>query len=1361
MGQYACFAKWLHKSNHLLILSVNVSIVAIALFSNALAVCSLLSIVNLSICLFLMGAVFCFYFKDYLLKISMRRISSSGLLLILFIVLLGVLYGYYKIMPFGIGRDPSLYFLEGIHISKTGGIKFPTDLYISENYEKLRNIIDLSYAGLYSGYEYGLSENPGYIVPQFLHMFPSMLSIGFSLGGIQGLQMVNPLISMCSATMIYVFVDAVLGNKKAALIAMLFCALNPAQVYSARITQSEILCQLIFFLGMYLYSYGWKNEKKEILALSGVCVGLMNFNRIDMHIMGCGIFILTLYYIWFEPKIIKLVKYFFMGYTFVSILSIIYSYVFSYPYFKDHWDMGVLSSLLICNLILLFLVFISMLLKKRFFYDLKSFSIFEFLFSNYYAEVILILVLITFSLFAYFIRPAMAITKGIVIDADRFHANALVEFCFYTSFISLFLALYGIWKLTYKVEKKRWECYLMWAVLSFCNLFIYLFRPSIASDHIWASRRWITVCIPLVLIFAAYGICFLSFKKLGAFIQFFIVSVILAYMLFQGRGFLTQNIGGNILAEYKVFSEKLQEDTIYFSEDKWAVTLLREVFDKKNVFRLKSSYVYYLDDYLEEEQEFYLIGNLPNAVKNNSRYLYQKIVDSYIYSNELERSYGRIPVEIKRVIINTPIFCVTNNKNKDLLDFINYDSNNSIPYIYDLQDFSSNTGIRSKNEIVSHGEEGYICYGPYATLDKGTYYASMKLTVPPNSMYNIGFFEVSKNQSEVINRMEINLSDLVKNEDAYVVSLPFSLEEKSESIEYRFYAYNGSLANVKEINVLQTSDVFTVGLDDSLYMSQITDALDKLNISTAAYLTNAEDNISLEYFSQRLNTYNLDKIYAENIGENKPDAIIASIRNDSWLKVLDKYKVVDRFGKNLLLLNEDFDSHNSIAATLSNEMFVDMSVFNRESNRTYTVGEYETIYPGAYTLKLQFETEDLSNLDVCLLDGSKLLESQAAIMGNQIIVTFEKEWAMDAFSINVSDQNGEKIIPEWMEIRQRENLEELNARKNLEPHFRIIKLIEGDYKKENVFIVQEDIIYESLQNYDYIIAPKYLDFIFDMMENNFIMINTTDRYVLLAKNNNSLSDKVEEHGLKILGKDTFISYNYFYDTAKATSPVNLPKGTYEIMVKVKLKKDSTLPAEFNDCKLSIADNKEILKEEFLKLDFSANENYLILPIMISRENSMENIKVKLEVPNSLYNLQYSIDGIRRVSDGVIINVSDLYCLSGEYTSDGIYAKSVNENMIYGPYIDLPKGNYTAIITYSASSDAGLHFDVSANKGTNVLKTASATESRTKENWKFIEMPFTVTDETKQIEIRTFIPSNTEFLLQKIEISWANDQGSRD
>ena len=187
-------------------------------------------------------------------------------------------------------RDPALYVLNGVNIAKSGGMEFEENTFIRENYEEIQNFTDITYRGFYSDFLEGDEEEPGHLTSQFLHYFSSALAIGYSLAGLQGLFAVNSVIALFCLIAVYYFCKQIF-NKNVAFLSILFLACCPAQLWCARIPQTELLYQLFYVVGTYMMCVSLLKEKPVNGFFSGVLIGFIGLNRMDSYVLGIGIFL--------------------------------------------------------------------------------------------------------------------------------------------------------------------------------------------------------------------------------------------------------------------------------------------------------------------------------------------------------------------------------------------------------------------------------------------------------------------------------------------------------------------------------------------------------------------------------------------------------------------------------------------------------------------------------------------------------------------------------------------------------------------------------------------------------------------------------------------------------------------------------------------------------------------------------------------------------------------------------------------------------------------------------------------------------------------------------------------------------------
>ncbi len=601
----------------------------------------LVSLMISLLCIDAIIGIYIFITKRLSLK-WIKDFKINPLVLIFLLIAMQLLWGVPSMNMHG-GRDDGLYFMQGIHIAKTGMFEYEEDQYMNENYEEISNWYTLGYMGIYSKYDYETSDRYGAYEFQFMPLFPAALAIGYSLGGIPLLIRMNGLIGILSLCCIYCYIKDYLGNKYHALISCYCILLSPAFLWNTRASFSEILTQCLFFCSIYVFTMGWETEKKNYAILSGIIMGLALLTRIDSLILGFGILVTTLWVCFFEKK---KKKYMFtlMGiYTLCSLGVIIYGVLHNYSYLHDQW--GSLRFMLLLYVIGFTTIGISnfafrTLFFKNFLLKNKIQNIFVF---SYWIIMIFLLV----------IRPK--------ISEDTFAIRSVNEFTWYTSVIALFCVPKGIKEILNRNRDNVNRCMLFF--FSAGEMFIlYLIRPSIAEDHIWASRRWVLLGIPFVMI------CFVNMMDFGGsqfarIVNTVMLIVVVGYLVNQNAVFITTRIWNGIDRQYQILADKLNDEVYYTSYSRLATTL-RFVFDKN---------VYYLDrgqhlstKYDEDKIVSYLADNGKSIYYIGSEddfkdeRLQFTLLDKYeIIGWDLERTIKSYPQRLEQIGVITNVYKIT------------------------------------------------------------------------------------------------------------------------------------------------------------------------------------------------------------------------------------------------------------------------------------------------------------------------------------------------------------------------------------------------------------------------------------------------------------------------------------------------------------------------------------------------------------------------------------------------------------------------------------------------------------------------------------------------------------------------------
>lgn len=655
------------------IIWIYVALAARKLFDGKLSCCfviSAASVLVISVCIStLLSAIGCFtlmaesiillvtgiaglisqfrHFKNARLKRGPISILIPFIFLIIFVI-----YIIAPTTPFAIGRDPSAYFVQGIHIAQTGKVVYDTDAFYEKNFDSVKDFMKIEYGGFYDSYKYGVSQRQGGVTFQFLNMFPSGLAIGYAIAGIPGLQAVNAILGIAGLMVIYWFVFLSFGRKEA-IWAVILLGLNPAQIYSARITQSELLCQMLLFLGFAFIFEGMRKNISFVVTVGSIILGLNAFNRIDMYLVSLAVYIWAIYVLLYRKDKVSIALNVGITYGVVSVLGLVYSYLFSYPYLEEHFNLVVLKVLLAVTGLFMLAFLIIVVLRKGVLKSREYKDPLRFVEKEKY-RYLLSAIIVLFFLVLYYIRPLLKLEIPPDEEGIRFYSNAVVEFCFYVSAVIIPFSVYGFHGIIKEKILKNEE-FPLFMLTGLINLVVYLWQPTIASDHIWASRRWITVCIPYIFILGVYGFNQIYFKYFNSFIKSSLLLIILVITLYPNKAFILEKINNNILLQYEHLAKSLDEETIYICNNKIAVLTLRGVFRINNVYWYedavsnaeKKQMQKSLSEFIEEYGEIHCLGKPPAAIEiSQSNIGVSNVVDWFLYGEELERARGKMPDEI-------------------------------------------------------------------------------------------------------------------------------------------------------------------------------------------------------------------------------------------------------------------------------------------------------------------------------------------------------------------------------------------------------------------------------------------------------------------------------------------------------------------------------------------------------------------------------------------------------------------------------------------------------------------------------------------------------------------------------------------
>lgn len=573
--------------------------------------------------------VIIYFIKKRRIKRPIIKISFdiwSGLLFLLFIFF-AVIYLCFPIEYLDGGRDTGLYYLGAIRIHNTGGWLFDYDVVLDQVYSQYGSFLRPDgYPALYLAHAYDISDNYGYLVPQFLPGASSLFAIAYAIGGYYWLNRINGLIGFLTLCLLYLVVKEGFQNRYVALLSSFLLGISPAFIWNSRETNTEILVLFLILISIYLEFN--ESERCWKYILEGIFLGLINIVRIDGCILSVAVILGEIIFIVLcnENKKKSIVRV--ISYCLVTGMCIFYLYVYSYPYFLNHKSL-LMPAYLVWSVLILSYFIVSYILK---FPILKNINT---RLQNYFHKRSILFGIISFLIIlfkiVYFLRPSA--------ENAGFRERALVEFSWYTSAIAIVIAIFGVALSLFHFEifKKN----LLLFAIGFGYFFVYIYKPSISSDHMWASRRWIDAAIPIILICASYAL--VCFQKKTKIISVICIISIIGYMLKQDAPFLFKSMMKDLHVAYEEYAANLDDDCIYFTPNGYVASVLRYVYGK-SVYIVKNRDL--MEEYLKKTGDtIYLIDS--NTDKTDLRY--EVICEGGIAYSTLEKTVGKMPKQIETV----------------------------------------------------------------------------------------------------------------------------------------------------------------------------------------------------------------------------------------------------------------------------------------------------------------------------------------------------------------------------------------------------------------------------------------------------------------------------------------------------------------------------------------------------------------------------------------------------------------------------------------------------------------------------------------------------------------------------------------
>lgn len=675
-----------------------------------------------------------------------------------------VLFGLYAVFPTYFvlgGQDPGVYLVFAARIAKTGGLNLDLP-WLREFWTFHQDGIALGYPGIYSLLQSDVGDDPTRLSPQFMHLFPALAANAWATGGVEATVRVNAVLATLTLWVGYAYLRR-LVNEPAALVFMLVLGLNPAFIWGARITLTEVLAALLNLTGLYLLLLARESGRREWAIAAGVALGLGVLNRLDAAFAGIPVLGFALATI-AERRLAPTARVAAIAYLITSSIGFLDGRLSAPFYFETLLGKHHLAGLIAISLFSGLIAFAVARLPDP---AVERLNLDGRLLERAGGEVLRILIFwIIVALFAW---P--------LVDA-RSDARAAQELGWYLTPVAWPLALFGF---AIALRRRAWSVWLPVLTFTSAALVAYTLGPGVVPEHIWASRRWLSHVIPLFAVLGTFGasVC-VAWARSRRALPFTVGSLLaIGYFgaaLWFARPFLFRSMLQGLPEAYSALVSRVNDSATrppYLSNNPHLASILTYLYDVPTVlFGGRTAYglqhppaqdAFNRGDFTGKSS----IGLDPFALGQSA------LREARFSGDYLERSIGKIP----RIVLpyDVPMdIGVIGGKTFEL----------EVPASY--RDFVTSVGKRDESGVLrTTGRGGSLQNGPFVRLEPGQYEVDWIGRVISTGQATQGILDVFTDSGKTVLASAPLRIRKESASETWLGGLDFNLDRAAQGVEFR------------------------------------------------------------------------------------------------------------------------------------------------------------------------------------------------------------------------------------------------------------------------------------------------------------------------------------------------------------------------------------------------------------------------------------------------------------------------------------------------------------------------------------------------------------------------------------------------
>jgi len=392
------------------------------------------------------------------------------------------------------GRDPGVYANTASWLAREGSLRIHADVLETVPADTRPLFYEAAPGKPFIIGFYVASDGPNSeVIPQFLHLLPVFLAIGFWLGGPAIALLVPPLFGVLSALALFLFVRRMLGVG-AGLLAAALLVVNLAQIWIVRSPYSEGPMQLAVFSMLWCIVNAFESGGVRWGMLGGLAIGTALLLRLDALLLPAVVVPAIVLVDLSRPRRGSATMAFLAITVPLAVWGTVHCWLFSGPYLRALGRL--VTALWIATAA--GLVIAGLALRYR----MRSARLVEWVHRHASTSWMVgaIALSATFA-FGLWVRPHLQPFEVLGGTLGRsYNEETLARVAWYVSRPGIVAALVGVILLLRRWLVRRQVEWAPFLVVFLAFSLLYFWKAQISPDHPWAMRRYVPVVVPGVFV---------------------------------------------------------------------------------------------------------------------------------------------------------------------------------------------------------------------------------------------------------------------------------------------------------------------------------------------------------------------------------------------------------------------------------------------------------------------------------------------------------------------------------------------------------------------------------------------------------------------------------------------------------------------------------------------------------------------------------------------------------------------------------------------------------------------------------------------------------------------------------------------